>query len=190
MAEETSSQQPSELLSINEYQVKLLNKETAERNIDVITKLFNSIPQVHYTAEDVLAESKGARVLHKKWEHSLVVFDGDRIIALVVGYERESEGNEQYPENTLYISELAVDTEYQRKGIARNLLRQFITYNTQLGFLDLEGDTNFSVQTNQAEFNKHVQDLYRDIGFEQRATKVYENRTDIVMGYKPPQQIG
>lgn len=175
----------TELPPIDGYQVKLLDKATAERNIDVITRMFNNIPLVHYTASEVLEETKGTRIMHRKWEHSLVVFDGDRLIALVVGYERDAEGNDQYPQNTLYISELVVDEDYQRKGIARNLLRRFIAYNTQLGFIDLDGELNFSVQTNQAEFNKHVQDLYKGIGFEQRAIKVYENRTDIVMSYKP-----
>lgn len=173
---------------INGYTLGKLDRQTAEKYAKDLARLADQIPLVPYREEEILAESKGERKFFGKWEHSLVVFDGSKPIGLVIGYERQSEGNEQYPENTLYVSELAVDKEYQRRGIARQLLKSFFDYNTQLGFKHLEGDLNFSVQTNSADWNRHVQNLYASFGFAQRATKQYPNRVDVILGWKPKSQ--
>ena len=113
------------------------------------------------------------------------MFDGNKPIALIIGYERKSENNEQYPENTLYISELAVAEDYQNKGIGRKILLEFLKRNKRIGFKYLKGKLNFSVQTNSAEWNKYVQDLYKSLGFAVRSQKDYSDRIDIILGYKP-----
>lgn len=163
-----------------------LTRELAEQHIGMLTTLANQIPQVNYAAEDILAEQKGDRLLHNKWQHSLVIIDNGRPIALNIGYERQAENNSQYPANTLYISELAVAEEYQHQGIARSLLRQFFDMNNLIGFLTLPGQLNYSVQTNAATWNRRVLNLYQSFGFKQRSTKQYPNRTDVILGATVP----
>ncbi len=169
----------------SKYTLKTLDKKTAEKYSNDIAVLVGEIPLVKYTPEEIVAESKDDRVFYGKWDHSLILLDEDKPIAVVVSYERKSEGSSQYPNNTLYISELAVDRSYQKKGMAKNILNSFFQLNNKLGFKYLDGDLNYSVQTNIAEWNKHVQRLYESFGFKQRSTKQYDNRTDVVLGMKP-----
>lgn len=159
-----------------------LTHELAEAYVDTLTALACQIPGVSYTTEDVLATQKGDRQLLNKWDHSLAVFEGDEMVGVVVGYERRSEGNEQYPADTLYISELAVSPDYQGKGVAKSLLEEFFRRNNQVGFKTLSGPLNYSVQTNSADWNQPVVDLYKSYGLKQRALKTYPNRVDVVLG--------
>ena len=159
-----------------------LTRELATSHADALALLASQIPQVEYSPNDILAEQKSDRELLNKWQHSLVVMDGDVPIAFVMGYERRAEGNTQYPTDTLYISELAVAETHQQQGIARSLLQQFFEYNGSVGFLTLDGDLNYSIQTNSAEWNEHVVKLYESFGFKQRAMTEYPNRTDVVLG--------
>jgi len=169
----------------NGYKLRILDKKICEQYAKELAKLADQIPQVRYTEKEILAESKKDRIFLGKWEHSLVLFDGNKPIALIIGYERKSENNEQYPENTLYISELAVAEDYQNKGIGRKILLEFLKRNKRIGFKYLKGKLNFSVQTNSAEWNKYVQDLYKSLGFAVRSQKDYSDRIDIILGYKP-----
>lgn len=159
-----------------------LTKELAEKFADKLTALANLIPGVEYTTDDILADTKGDRVLLDKWEHSLVLFENGEPIAMVMGYERASEGNEQYPTDTLYVCELAVKESHQRQGIARELLKAFFERNNEIGMQNTDIPLNYSIQTNSAEWNNHVIDLYKSFGFRERTTKEYPNRTDLVLG--------
>lgn len=170
---------------IERYNVYLLRKNLAKKYISKITKIIDQIPLVKYTEDDVLAESKKDRNFYGKWKHSLVVFDDNIPVAVVIGYERKAENNIQYPNNTIYISELGVDRKYQRQGIAKKLLKIFLDYNCKKGFTYLKGEVNFSIQTNSAKWNRHVPKLYKSFGFVKRAFKIYDNRTDVVLGYQP-----
>jgi ribosomal protein S18 acetylase RimI-like enzyme len=172
----------SETLTTPGYNIEPLTRDIAEQYVHELTALANQIPEVTYTPEDILADKKADRQLLNKWSHSLIVFDGDKPAAFIMGYERAAEGGVQYPRNTLYISELAVGESHQRQGLARNLLKQFLERNIQTGFQSLSGDLNFSLQTNSAPWNEHVINLYKSFGFKQRATKEYTNRTDIILG--------
>lgn len=167
---------------IGPYQVRLLDQSLIHKTVNQLALLGNQIPQVTYTAADLLADRKGDRVLHGKWDHSLALMDDDVPIGFVMSYERAAEDNDMHPDNTLYISELAIDEAHQRQGLARKLLDSFFTFNNDRRFLYLDGQLNYSLQTNSAEWNKHVRELYESFGFRQRATKSYDNRTDIVMG--------
>ncbi len=169
----------SQIGKIIDYPVYIFDKGTAEKYAKTIARLADQIPLVNYSKKEILAESKGERIFHGKWEHSLVVFDGDMPIAVIIGYEREGEDNNQYPENSLYISELAVDENYQKQGIARALLRKFLERNKK--FLHLDGRMIYSVQTNFADWNNHVRKLYESFGFRQIATKKYDNHKDVVL---------
>ncbi|MFA5051991.1 MAG: GNAT family N-acetyltransferase [Patescibacteria group bacterium] len=169
--------------TIGKYDVYKLNKKTAIAHAKTIARLADSIPLVNYTEKKILAESKLSRIFHGKWEHSLVVFDQDKPIAVIIGYEREKENNDQYPQNSIYISELAVDENYQRQGLARELVKMFLDFNKS--FLHIDGDLQFSIQTNSADWNQHVINLYKSFGFKQIAAKKYDNRTDVVLKLKP-----
>lgn len=169
----------------DKYPIRVLDKGTAENYASELARLANQIPLVEYTEKEILAEEKGERKFYGKWEHSLVMFDAGKPIALVIGYERKSEGNEQYPEDTLYISELAVSENYQRRGLGRFLLKRFFEHNNKIGMKYLGAELNYTVQTNLADWNKYVQDLYKSFGFIPRATKSYENRVDVILGWRP-----
>lgn len=162
-----------------------LTKEYAAQHVDALVALVNLIPEVEYAQQDILAENKGNRILHGKWQHSFAVEYDGKLIGFVMAYERATEGNEQYSENTLYISELAVSQEYQGKGIAKALLDYFFAQNEKIGMRHLEGSLNYSLQTNSAEWNVSVRKLYEKYGFKKRATKTYPNRVDVVMGMNP-----
>jgi ribosomal protein S18 acetylase RimI-like enzyme len=164
------------------YTAAQITRELAKEYAADFALLASQIPQVEYTGEDILAEQKGNRFLLNKWQHSLVIVDNYKPIAFVMSYERLAEGNAQYPDDTLYISELSVVKTHQHKGIAYSLLKQFFEMNNSVGFQSLTGELNYSVQTNSAEWNKHVINLYEAFGFKQRATKEYPNRTDVVLG--------
>ena len=164
------------------YSATPLTRELAEEHAAELAQLASQIPQVEYSPEDILAEQKGDRDLLNKWQHSLVVMDGGKPVSFVMGYERRAEHNSQYPVDTLYISELAVAETHQKQGIARLILRQFFELNNTVGFQTLSGSFNYSIQTNSAEWNTHIIELYKSFGFEQRATKEYPNRTDVVLG--------
>ncbi len=165
--------------------VSLLDKETAQKNIKRLVDLFRQIPCVDYYEEDVIAESKGMRFFHAKWKHSLVAFENNEPIAVLVAYEREPEESSPYSIATLYISELSVITTRQRQGIAGKLLDTAISYNNSVGFLVLSGNFNYSLQTNSAEFNKHVVNLYASKGFNVIGYKEYNNRKDVIMRLYP-----
>ena len=168
----------------DKFSLQVLTKQIAEKHATELASLADLIPQVTYTEQEILAESKGKRILFGKWDHSLVLFDGDKPIAVLIAYERMSEENDQYPQNTIYLSELAVDKNYQGKGIAKKLLGNFLVKNNKVGMKHLDGNLNYSVQTNSADWNIHVQNLYKSFGFTQRTTKNYEDRMDVILGLK------
>lgn len=159
----------------------LLSRELALQYIDGLAALANQIPSVSYQPHDLLTEQKEERQLYNKWDHSLILLEDDRPIGFIMGYERQAENNQQYPKNSLYISELTVLESRQKERIGRSLLEQFLLMNNTVGFLTLDGAMRYSVQTNSARWNRHVRELYESFGFKQRATKDYSNRTDIVL---------
>ncbi|MFP4622092.1 MAG: GNAT family N-acetyltransferase [Bacteroidales bacterium] len=166
-------------VSFGRYSIYSLDKETALRHIDSILRLVNYIPMKDYTREEILAESKDGRPLYGKWEHSLIAFYGSKPIAVLIAYEREAETHPSYRENSIYISELAVDEAYRRKGIARKLLKLFFQHSTH--FLYLIGEPVYTIQTNSEAWNEPVQKLYESFGYKPVGYKKYENRTDVIM---------
>jgi ribosomal protein S18 acetylase RimI-like enzyme len=163
------------------YQLVPFTKKLAEKYQENICKALDQIPQVQpHTLEDLLMEKKGNRVLHKKFEHSFILLDDDKFVGIAIGYERDREENEQYPFNSIYMNDLAVAEEYQKKGIGKLLVKEWLERNSGVGFLALDGELRFSVQTNSAEWNRHVQNLYESFGFTKIAEKQYENRADNV----------
>lgn len=162
-----------------------LTRQFAEKYADELAAMADQIPGVEYSAGDILAEEKGERKMLGKWIHSLAVIDQGAPVGFVVGYERATEGNDQYPESTIYISELAVKDTHQKQGIARQLLKAFFLKNNVLGMQHYDTGLNYSIQTNSADWNRHVIELYKSFGFKKRATKDYPNRIDLILGAKP-----
>ncbi|MFA5030343.1 MAG: GNAT family N-acetyltransferase [Patescibacteria group bacterium] len=167
---------------IESFPVYILEKDVAKKYAKRIAQLLDAIPLVDYTEKEILAESKEEREFFGKWEHSFVVFDHNIPIAVIICYERKAEGNVQYPVNSLYISELAVDEVYRGKGIARKFIKFFLNTNKKLTSLD--GQIAYSVQTNSADWNSHVVRLYESFGFKKIAFKQYDNRRDAVLFLK------
>ena len=166
--------------SFGEFNIYPLTKELAIEHMQGILEALDLIPMVNkHTKEGILSNNKGERVFHAKWDHSLVALtlSGD-FAGLVIGYERESEGNSQYSDNSIYLSDFAISEKYQKKGLGKFLCATWLEYNKKKGFLELEGKLKFTVQTNKAEWNSYVQRIYESLGFKKTAEKTYENRTD------------
>lgn len=174
-----------ELIGLSE-DPQSMNAEFASQHIDELYGLVQLIPEVSYTRDDLLAEAKAdGRILHAKWQHSYAIAEGDKMVGIVMGYEREPDHTANYPENTLYISELAVDPEYQGRGFGRALLSKFLADALEKGFTKLSGPLSFTVQTNTAAWNEPVRSLYESFGFEAIGQKDYGNRIDVVMRASP-----
>jgi ribosomal protein S18 acetylase RimI-like enzyme len=168
-----------------ELSIQPLTKAFAQAHLETFVALAQQIPKTNYSAETVLAESKGERKFYGKWQRSLVLLDGDKIAGFIMGYERATEKNEQYPESTIYMSELALWPEYRGHGLGKKLITAFLEHNQKLGMQVFSNPVNFSVQTNSAPFNQKVRALYRSFGFKPRATKQYPQSLDVVMGWTP-----
>ena len=170
------------IASYQEFQIKQLTKELAQQFADDIVAALDQIPLTEkHSVEKVLADTKGERVLHAKWEHSLIAVDEQNTFAgVVIGYEREKEDNDQYPENSIYLNDVAVSANFQKRGLGKFLVNEWLKFNKEVGYKKLDGFLCFTVQTNKAEWNSHVQKLYESVGFHKRAEKMYDNRTDNV----------
>lgn len=147
-----------------------------------IIESLDQIPLTNpHSLAGLLAMEKPERSFLEKWQHSLIAFDEqDRYIGIAIGYERASEENELYPAHSIYLNDFAIHSDFQQQGFGRKLLLEFLAQNRRVGFLVLTGDVVFSVQTNAAAFNIHVQRLYESVGFKPITQKVYENRVDMV----------
>ena len=153
---------------INNFPVFLLDKEAAQKYQQQITDIWNLIPLSNHGIEDILKEESGGKPYIGKWQHSLVVLSEDEkdVVAFIVGYERQAEDNEQYPKDSLHLKSISVSTDYQKQGVGRKLVDIWLDYNQKLGYQDLGGDFIFSVQTNSADWNEHVQKFYESFGFQ------------------------
>lgn len=158
-----------------------LTKDLADTYAESICQALDQIPLVEkHTKEQLLSESKGRRIFHNKWDHSLVALEGNSFTGVIIGYEREKEDGNQYPYNSIYVSDFAVAKDYQKKGLGKLLVEKWLEFNNEVGFITLLGNLRFSLQTNSASFNKHVQKLYESFGFKKIAEKKYDNRVDNV----------
>lgn len=170
------------LYQLQQFNIYELSQELAHKYVDDIRVALDLIPEVdRHSAEQILATTKGDRVLYSKWLHSLIALtESGEFAGVVIGYERKSEGNEQYPENCIYLNDLAVAANHQKKGLGKFLVRSWLDYNSKKGFLELDGQLRFCVQTNSSDWNVHVQRLYESFGFTKISSKLYSNREDNV----------
>ena len=168
-----------EIAKINNFPVYPLDKKIALKYSKEISALADEIPFSEKGHFDIMAEEKDGRILHEKFKHSLILFDKEKPIAVLVAYEREPEENENYKENLLYISLLAVHHDYRRQRIASQLFKIFFENNKI--FFHLKGEVKYAIQTDSSQWNIHVQNFYKSLGFKQVGTKKYENRVDMVL---------
>ncbi|HQM15822.1 MAG TPA: hypothetical protein PLM16_01295 [Candidatus Woesebacteria bacterium] len=73
-----------------------------------------------------------------------------------------------------------VAADHQEKGLGISLLKHRIDFNRPQGMIHLDGKTRLTLQTNSADWNRFVQNLYEKVGFKQIDLKPYDNRVDIV----------
>jgi len=140
--------------------IEKLTRGTAELNSDRLVALANLIPEVEYSADNLLATAKpDGRDMSSKWEYSYLMKEGEVIVGFIVGYVRAAEANDQYPRQSLYMSELAVDTSHRGKGYAKQLVTHYLEKALEAGV------TDFTLQTNAADWNEPVRGLYERFGF-------------------------
>lgn len=170
------------LYSFGSYGLFQLTAELAEVYVAQIGEALDQIPLVEsHKPEMILATNVEDREFHAKWDHSLIALDEHgEFVGVIIGYERESEGTEQYPQASIYMSDFAVSKSHQKQGLGKWMVGNWLDYNTKIGFKVLKGSLQFTVQTNSAVWNRHVQALYESFGFTKRSTKNYRNRNDIV----------
>lgn len=171
---------------MQDFKIIPLTRSLAKQYAGDICQSLDQIPNVDpHTPDQLLQEKKGDRVLYKKWDHSFILLRLGKFVGVIIGYERKSESNDQYPHNSIYLNHLAIAKEFQRQGLGRYLIQEWLTRNKKIGFLELKGKLRFSVQTNKETWNQHVQSLYESFGFKKVSEKVYGNRTDNVYLLNP-----
>lgn len=171
-----------EIETINDFKIFRLSKTLATKYLNEILAALDLIPEVDkHTPDDILQQKNDSRIFHAKWDHSLIVLHKNGGFAgIIMGYEREKEKNNQYPQNSIYINGLSITQEFQNQGIGKFLIKTWIDWNKKKGFLVLDGPLRFSVQTNKEKWNIHVQNLYESFGFKKIGEKKYGNRIDNV----------
>lgn len=167
---------------IHNFPVVALTKNQAKKYQQQITDIWNLIPLSQHSIDDILQENNEGKEYYGKWEHSLLVLNEslDEVVAFIVGYERPAESNTEYPKTNIHLKSLSVAKQYQRQGIGKQLVQLWLDSNKKIGYKHLDDILMFTVQTNGADFNKHVQKFYESFGFEKTAEKVYPNKTDFI----------
>lgn len=170
------------IFSSENFDIFLLTPALVKTYASEITKTLDQIPlTASHTLEKNLAIKKDNRILHAKWEHSLIaVSKNEQFAGILISYERDAEKNDQYPMNSIHLKSIAVSPPFQKLGLGKLLIKTWLEYNEKIGFLKLDGDLAFSVQTNSAEWNAHVQNLYTSFGFKEISKKQYDNRIDTI----------
>ena len=165
-----------------DFKILPLTKDLAEKYCDSILMSLDLIPVVSkHTREQLLSDTKNDRILHGKWLHSILMLTNDKkYIGVAIGYERKSEGNDKYPKNCIYLNDFAISASFQKKGLGKILLNNFLEHNKNIGLKLIGGEIAFAIQTNSADWNNHVQRLYENAGFKKISEKKYENRVDNV----------
>lgn len=165
-----------------------LTKELAVAHTDEIVTLMNDIPEVTYSAEDLLAEEKAdGRRLHAKWDTSYAVFDGDQAVGAITAYERPPEPGTHYERQSVHLCDIAVAREYRARRLGAVLFSHLLSVSLARGYVELGNDEPlcFSLQTNAGEFNMGVQEFCRSFGFFEVGEYTHKNRTNLVMFAEP-----
>ncbi len=164
------------VLKNTDISVHALSEPEARQHSSRLVELANLIPKVGYSADGLLQDRRSdGREMKNRWHHTYVLTENDEIVGMIIGYERAAEENDQYPTLSLYMSELAVDSEKRKQGYATMLIKRYLTDAARAGI------ENYTLQTNAAEWNEPVRKFYERFGFRVDGTKTYQNRTDVIM---------
>ena len=105
-----------------------------------------------------------------------MVLDGQRVIGVLIAYERAREESGLYNENCFYINEVAVLSEYKGQNIGKSLLKIFIENVERYNYLD--GELKIRIQTTNSDKNKKVIELYKSVGFKKKENKKKKSSLD------------
>lgn len=171
-----------QIAKIENCSVCLLTKEVAKQFQKEITSIWNLIPLSNHGVNDILKEKNDGQSYLGKWKHSLLLLNVSKteVIGFIVGYERKAEDNNHYPTNSLHLKSLSISKHHQQKGLGKKLVRIWLDYTKQVGFIYLKGRLEFSTQTNSATWNVHVQKFYESFGFKKTGIMHFENKTDFI----------
>ena len=159
-----------------EYHICKLTRRFALGEATTLLYIHNIIPHVRWSTTDLLAGSSPKGVVYtQKWRLSFVVCDGDRTIALLIAYKRET--SDTHPTKAIYVHRLAVAPEYQGKGIGSALLQEALLHYSR-AFPEIE---TYTVQTNDEAANEKVIEFYKNAGFERFNPVQYPDKLDILL---------
>lgn len=158
----------------NGIEIYRLDKEIAIRYSLDILNLLKLIPKSKYKLEDIVSDVKKDRIMYGKWDYSLIAIKEQRLVGVLIGYERKKDG--VYLENCFYINEIAVCIH--KIGLGKKLIEMFLE-NSKYFYLD--GDLKFRIQTEDSYENRKVIKLYHSIGFVNVGKKVYKEKTDLIL---------
>ncbi len=157
---------------IEQFDIVELDAEIAMQYVDDILDVLKEIQPFYLTKTDIFAEEKDGRTYHKKWTHSVLLYDDIKLIGVLIAYERDPDG-EYYTEPSLYIQHLAIKKGYQGRGIGTALVTWFIQKESAVF-------QNITLQTNSAEWNVRVRELYESLGFVKIGEKEYTHPVEKV----------
>lgn len=171
------------LTKYNEFDIYLLEKEVCKKYSYEILSLLKNIPFTNYKLEDFINDTKRNKILYGKWEYSLVAFKKEKLVGILIGYEKEKDYKE-YPKNCFYINEISISSDVQGKWLGKFLLNYFIK-KTEI-FHYLEGNPIIRIQTTNKKENEKVISLYKKIGFKEVGIKKYPLKDDLILELKKP----
>ena len=159
-----------------------LTKEFAEKHIDKLIELQNTIPDVNWEPSQLLRDRwddgdygrSGEKVFLAKWEHSIVaVDDAGNPIGLLLAYERPAdEEMKKVGRGSLYIHGFAVDPQWQRRGVGKIMMRQVAKNLIDNGFQKIDKDKDPVITVKLDKNTSYLKEVYESFGFEYVDEKV------------------
>lgn len=157
-----------------------LTRSYAEEHADVLLRMHNTIPYVHWSTSELLA-SEGPRGAYlNKWRLSRVVLDshGDEPVGFLIAYERAAHSVFATP--SIYLHRAAIARALRGQGVGRALFESYISSQAAELAPHLKWIT---LQTNLETRNMWLIDFYKRLGFQVLAQVPYPDKLDVLMGY-------
>jgi GNAT superfamily N-acetyltransferase len=147
-----------------------------------LASLLSLIPEAAWTREMVLGEQGK---VSGRWKHSQLAIDGQRVVGVLLTYERRAEpggdGISLYPGPSFYLDGMAVAPSAQGRGVASALIEAWLSSSGLRGFEVEAGEVAWSLQTNAAGFNAGVVELFVRRGFCVTGAQPRGRGEDVVM---------
>lgn len=152
--------------------IKEASQSLCDEHSEELLNLINIIPYIHWEKQNLLSQAED--FYNNKWNYSYILFHEEKIIGILIAYFRRSDDVHIF--DSLYIHRLAIDPNFQKRGIGTTVLKYFV----QTSFAKIPWLLNISLQTNDEISNAHVIKLYKDIGFKAMYNVYYPNKKDIL----------